>query len=131
MNRTERIDFTAMFIRDAMDEIAKITFFDAEHWPGLPIEDTIHKPLGFVPPLLIEGTFFAFVSPAVVVNVGAHLEDDEFVDFLCWVKAHMQLHVTHFDLAPEDREIRVETELFAMSPATDATAAAVRERIGA
>jgi hypothetical protein len=129
VDRTERTTFTTMFIRDAMDGIAKLYFFDADRWPGFPTEDTEHKPLGFTPPLLLEGTFFIFVSPAVIIDVSSHLDDDAFVDFLCWVKVHLHLHITHYDLPAADQEIRVEAELFALSPSSDATASMIRERV--
>lgn len=94
MDRAERTAYAGMYLVDALRPVARPVTFDAEGWEDMPAEakDDIHSPMGFLPPMPIEGEIFAFFCPEIIADRSVPLDDEGFVDLLTWVRFHMMLH---------------------------------------
>lgn len=79
--------------------------------------DTLHAPFGFQPAQLVDDRWVMTFSADVIVAQTQELSEGELDTYLHALQLHLDQHVTHLDMAPDELERQIDHVIYGLSPA--------------
>lgn len=117
---SERAETIESYFREAMIRVGGIALpLTPERWEAEAPEDpsNLHRPFGWMPPYQrAPGLFVLRFCPTIIEAQTAHLDDTQLEEYLNVLSFSADLHITHWERPPEDRERLIDRTLYDIAP---------------